>query len=150
MCAILLVEGARAAFFRASRRFSCFFDFANFQDMAWMTLARIRRTFFRAGLGRSVKHSTSGGRDMVIGDGFGIIGQVCLHFAASDGPAPQTPTVVPRGAEKNRLPTSLATCNWKVAAFRQDYPEILSQLRGGAHLVCWEICVFCLMRLNSS
>ena len=68
------MDGARAAFFRTSRRFSCFFAFANFQgDIAWMTLVRTSFIFFRAGLGRSVKHSTSGGRDIVIWDGFRIL-----------------------------------------------------------------------------
>ena len=65
------MDGARASFFRASRRFECFV--ANFRgNIAWTTLARTRRIFLRAGLGRSVKHSTLGGRDMMAGDGFGL------------------------------------------------------------------------------
>ena len=71
----LFVDGARAFFFRSSRRFSCFLDFANFQgNIAWTTLARTRRIFFRAGLGRSVKHSavcSLGGTGMVT-RGFGL------------------------------------------------------------------------------
>ena len=74
----MFVDGARAFFFRSSRRFSCFFDFANFQgNIAWTTLARTRRIFFRAGLGRSVKHSAVcflGGTGMVA-RGFGIMGK---------------------------------------------------------------------------
>ena len=106
------MDGARAAFFRTSRRFSCFFAFANFQvDIAWMTRVRTSFIFFRAGLGRSVKHSTSGGRDIAFGMVSDINWQARLHLRSSDASAQDPPiaAVVPCGAEKSRFPTGLAT-----------------------------------------
>ena len=123
----LFVDGARAFFFRSSRRFSCFFDFANFHsNMAWITLVRIRRTFLRAGEDRAVKDSTtvrfSGRR--VMGFELSDYEQPNLRLRSSDGSeasAPRgshAPAVVPRGAEKTRLQVCVAFNSTKVAAFR--------------------------------
>ena len=116
----LFVDGARAFFFRSSRRFSCFLDFANLQgSIAWTTLARTSFIFLRAGLGRSVKHSTSGGRDMVDWGWFRIIRKpACPHFRSCDGSAPPIFAVVTRGAENKRLQLCVAFVPAKVAAFR--------------------------------